>query len=160
WFLDNGAHDYTTTMLAAGRSRGPVRLIRVSQLDAADHEIVEVCGLPRGTVTDPPVYDAGRRIAVAYDSGNGVVRAFRYGDRLEPLWSRRLAHAAHMIQFPDTGELVLHDFRGPAVARSRLARVAARRSSAPARWEHARRALAARSADEVVVVDIETGNEL
>jgi hypothetical protein len=160
WFLDNGAHDYTTTMLAAGRSRGPVRLIRVSQLDANDHEIVEVCGVPRGTVTDPPLYDPGRRIAVAYDSGNGIVRAFRFSGRLEPLWSRGLAHAAHMIQFPETGELVLHDFRGPAVARSRLARFAARRSSAPARWKHARRALAARSTDDVLVVDIETGNEL
>jgi hypothetical protein len=160
WFLDNGAHDYTTTMLGAGRSRGPVRLIRVSQHDAADHELVEVCGEPRGTVTDPPLYDPTRRIAVAYDSGNGIVRAFRYGaGRLEPLWRRSLAHAGHMIQFPETGELVLHDFRGPAVARSRVARLSARRSSAPARWERARRALATRSADDVLVIDIETGNE-
>ena len=64
-----------------------------------------------------------------------------------------------MIHFPDTGELVLHDFRGPAVARSRVAQLAARRSSAPARWERARRALATRSSDDVLVVDIETGNE-
>lgn len=159
WFLDNGAHDYATTMRGAGRARGPVRLIRASLLDAGEHELVEVCGAPRGTVTDPPLYDSGRRIAVAYDSGNGIVQAFRFGSRLEPLWRRELAHAAHMIHFPDTGELVLHDYRGPAFARTRLARSAARWLPNPARSRRLRRALARSSGDEVVVVDIETGAE-
>src|SRR5581483_1626524 len=113
WFLDNGAHDYTTTMRGAGVAPGPVRLMRVSLRNHQDRETVEVCGLPRGTVTDPPLYDEARRIAVAYDSGNGIVQAFRYGDRLEPLWQRQLAHAAHMVEFPGSGELVLQDFHGP-----------------------------------------------
>jgi hypothetical protein len=159
WFLDNGAHDYTTTMRGAGRAPGPVRLLRVSLQDASDREAVEVCGAPRGTITNPPLYDATRRIAIAYDSGNGVVRAFRFGNRLEPLWQREFAHAAHMIQFPDTGELVLHDFHGPAIAHTRLARTIARRWSGPARSAAVRRALARRSGDDVVIVDIETGLE-
>jgi hypothetical protein len=138
---------------------GPVRLIRVSLRNHQDREAVEVCGLPRGTVTDPPLYDEVRRIAVAYDSGNGIVQAFRFGDRLEPLWQRRLSHAAHMVEFPGTGEVVLQDFRGPRFAHTGLARAIGRRWSAPARSAVVRRALSRASGDDVVLVDIETGEE-
>lgn len=159
WFLDNGAHDYTTTMRGAGIAPGPVRLIRVSLDDPHDREMVEVSGLPRGTVTDPPLYDEGRRIAIAYDSGNGIVQAFRFEERLRPLWRRELSHAAHMIQFPDTGELVLQDFHGPAIGRTGFARAIGRRFSGPARSARVRGALAHGSGDDVVIVDIETGQE-
>jgi hypothetical protein len=159
WLLDNGAHGYATTMRGAGLAAGPVRLLRVSVSDAGDHEAIEVCGLPRGTVTDPPVYDAARRIAVAYDSGNGVVAAFAFDGRLTPLWSRPLSHAAHMILFADTGELVVHDFRGPAIAHTRVARELSQRLSGPVRRPRIRRAMARVSADEVVVLDIGSGAE-
>jgi hypothetical protein len=91
WFLDNGAHDYATTMRGAARSPGPVRLIRVAVADPADTEIVEVTGR--------------------------------------------------------------------AIARTRIARTLANRSSRPARSPAIRRALTRQSADEVIVVDIETGVE-
>jgi hypothetical protein len=160
WFLDNGAHGYTTTMRGAGQAAGPVRLIRVSVADAGDREVVEVCGRPRGTVTDPPLYDAGRRIAIGYDSGNGVVAAMRLEPGgLRPLWVRELDHAAHMILFPQTGELVLHDFQGPAFARTAVARALAGRWSGPAHRPAVREALARRSGDDVVVLDVETGAE-
>ena len=159
WFLDNGAHEYATTMRSAGLAPGPVRLVRLSLQDCTDRETVEVCGAAHGTVTDPPLYDASRRIAVAYDSGNGIVQAFRLGARLEPLWQRELAHAAHMMLYPDTGELVLHDFHGPAIARTGLGRAVARRWSRPARSAAFRRAIARGSGDDVVIVDIETGVE-
>jgi hypothetical protein len=159
WLLDNGAHDYVTTMRGAGRSSGPVHLIRASLADADDREVVEVCGAAHGTVTDPPLYDESRRIAIAYDSGNGVVQAFRFDGSLRPLWRRQLDHAAHMILFEDTGELVLHDFHGPRLARTRLARAAGRRSSSLARSAFFRRAMGRASGDDVVVVDIETGTE-
>jgi hypothetical protein len=159
WLMDNGDHDYQTTMRGAGRSTGPVRLIRISLCDSTQREAVEVSGLPHGAVTNPPLYDPRRRIAVAYDSGNGVVTAFRSGTRLEPIWQRDLAHAAHMIEFPDTGELVLHDFRGPAINRTAPARALARHWAAPARSATVRRALARRSGDDVVVLDIQTGEE-
>lgn len=159
WFLDNGAHRYATTMRGAGVAAGPVRLIRVSLDDARDREEVEVCGAARGTVTNPPLYDATRRIAIAYDSGNGVVQAFRFNGKLTPLWQRELAHSAHMIQFPDSGELVLHDFAGPAIARTRIAQTVAEHWSAPARSSAVRRSIGHRSGDDVVVVDIETGKE-
>jgi sugar lactone lactonase YvrE len=159
WLLDNGDHAYTTTMRGAGLAPGPVRLLRASLDDPVDHEGIEVSGLPRGTVTDPPLCDASRRIAIGYDSGNGVVRAFRFGSRLEPLWRRELDHAAHMILYPGTGELVMHDFHGPAFAHTRFARALGGRWSGPARSARVRRALGRRFGDDVVVLDIETGAE-
>ena len=159
WFLDNGDHDFSTTMRGAGRSPGPVHLHRVSLADVDDHEAVAVCGIARGAVTDPPLYDPERKVAVAYDSANGVVQAYRFDGSLQPLWRRELDHAAHMILFPETGELVLHDFCGPAFGRTRLARAAGRRSSGLARWATFRRAIARTSGDDVVVVDIENGVE-
>jgi hypothetical protein len=159
WFLDNGAHEYASSMVGAGRAPGPIRLIRVSVADSSDWEAVEVCGAVHGTATDPPVYDETRRIALGYDSGNRVVAAFRFGDRLEPLWQRRLAHAAHMILYPDTGEVVVHDFHGPAFARSAIVRRLGQRWAGPARSAAFRGAAARRSGDEVVVLDIETGTE-
>ncbi len=159
WFLDNGAHDFVTTMRGAGVAPGPVHLHRYSLADPSDHERVEVCGLTRGAVTDPPLYDEQRRIAVAYDSANGVVQAFRFDGGLEPLWRRELNHSAHMIHFAGSGELVLHDFKGPAFHRSKLGRALGRRYTAPIRHSRLGRLAAPGSRDEVVVVDIETGEE-
>ena len=85
--------------------------------------------------------------------------ALRFGDRLEPIWQRRLAHAAHMIGFRDTGELVLHDFQGPGLLRTGVARELGRRWSHPAHSAPIRNALARASGDDVVIVDIETGEE-
>ncbi len=54
WFLDNGAHDYSSTMRGAGLAAGPIRLIRVSTSDPADVEAVEVSGAARGDRHQPP----------------------------------------------------------------------------------------------------------
>jgi hypothetical protein len=64
-----------------------------------------------------------------------------------------------MIHFPETEEVVLHDFHDPAAARTRAARALAGRWSGPARSPRIRRALSRRSGDDVVVIDIETGSE-
>jgi hypothetical protein len=158
WFMDNGEHDYVVTMLGAGLAAGPVHLIRVSLDDASDHEHVEVCGLPRGAVTNPPLYEPERRIAVAFDSANGVLAAFRLtGDGLAPLWSRPLATAGHLMCFPDTGELVAYDFHPPPGARTRIGRDLQRRASPLILRRRARRAAAAR--EDVVLLDLETGEE-
>jgi hypothetical protein len=159
WFMDNGAHDFVSTMRGAALSPGPVHLFRLSLSDRDDVECVEVCGMPRGAVTDPPLYDPHRRIAVAYDSANGVVQAFSFDGSLAPLWRRELDHAAHMVLYPDTGELVVHDFRGPRFARTRAGRAVMRRTPALLRSERLRRAAARISRDEVVVLDVATGAE-
>jgi hypothetical protein len=61
-----------------------------------------------------------------------VVAAFRFDERgvTEQLWSKELLQAAHPLLFPDTGELVMFDFDVD------------------------------RSAEQVVVLNIETGAEL
>lgn len=159
WFLDNGEHRYATTMLGAGVADGPVHLVRISLTNPEDREMIEVCGLRRGAVTDPPLYDPERRVVLAYDSANGVLAAFRFTDRLDPLWRRPLAHAAHMIRYPDTGEVVVHDWAGPRFARTRLAQALGARTGWVAGRRSVRIAAGRRCHDDVVVLDIETGAE-
>ena len=82
-------------------------------------------------MANPPAVDAVRRIAVGYDSSNGVVAAFGFDEVgvTSPLWQREMNHACHPVLFADTGELVLCDHD------------------------------AARGADQLVVLDIATGAE-
>ena len=133
WFLDNGAGSdrFQGTYRGVGTNTAPLHLVRVGLTDGAV-TMVEVCGLPGGVIANPPAVDPERRIAVGYDSGNGVVAAFRFDDAgtFTPLWQVALDHACHPLRFPGTGELVLghHD--------------------------------AARGTDQVVVLHIETGEEL
>jgi putative molybdenum carrier protein len=161
WFMDQGAHDYAGTMLGAGVAAGPIRLFRVSLADARDHDSVEVSRQPRGTCTNPPLYDPERRIAVGYDSGNGVIAAWRHTEAgaLEPLWQRPLATAGHLIRFPDTGAILAYDFRAPAVFRTRAFRAVAQRIAPLAARPAARRALSRATSEDVVLLDVTTGEE-
>ena len=132
WFLDNGdgSERYTGTFRDQGISTAPLHLVRVD-LEHGAVELAEICGEPLGVVANPPAVDAERRIAVGYDSGNGVVTAFSFAaGGLQPVWTRSIDHTSHPLRYPDTGELVLGD--------------------------HDRE----RMAEQVVVVDIETGAEL
>jgi hypothetical protein len=133
WFLDNGAGSerYAGTFRDQGISTAPLHLVRVDLGDGSV-QLAEICGRPNGVVANPPAIDPARNIAVGFDSGNGVLAAFDVGPggAMSPRWSRDQDHACHMIRFPDTGELVTAD--------------------------HDRE----RMADQVVVLDIETGTEL
>ena len=115
WFLDNGAGSerYAGTLRGIGTATAPLHLVRVD-LGTGEVQLTEVCGLPGGIVANPPAVDPERRIAVGYDSGNGVVAAFHLDDSgrvAGPAWRRELDHAAHPLRYADTGELVLlhHD---------------------------------------------------
>jgi hypothetical protein len=160
WFMDNGDHDYVTTMLGAGTARGPVHLVRVSLTDAGDHELVPISGARGGSITNPPLFDEQRRVAVAYDSANAVLAAFRFeGGRLHPLWRRRHASAGHMLLFPDTGELVAYDFHPSPGARTRLARSAGKRGARLVLSQRFRRLAARLAHEDVLVLDVESGVE-
>jgi hypothetical protein len=161
WFMDQGAHDYAGTMLGAGVARGPIRLHRVSLSNARDCDSVEISGLARGACTNPPLYDPARRIAVAYDSGNGVIAAWRHTEAgvLEPLWRRPLATAGHLIRYADTGVLLAYDFRAPAVFRTRAFRALSRWMAPILTRPAARRRLANATFEDVVLLDIATGAE-
>lgn len=110
WFLDNGAGSdrYAGSFRGLGVSTAPLHLVRVDLASGAV-QLAEVCGLSGGLIANPPAVDIRRGVAVGYDSGNGVVTAFRINDEGigERLWSVPLNHAAHPLLFPDTGELVL-----------------------------------------------------
>jgi hypothetical protein len=132
WFLDNGAGSerYAGTLRGRGISTAPLHLVRVD-LTTGAVTLTEVCGLANGLVANPPVVDETRRIVVGYDSGNGVLAAFDVSadGRITRRWRRDQNHAAHPLLFADTGELVTNDHD------------------------------AARMADALVVLDIETGEE-
>lgn len=135
WFLDDGegTERYAGTFVGQGVAEAPLHLVR-APLDGGEPDLVEVCGRPGGIVANPPAVDAGRGIAVAYDSGNAEMAAFRFapdggGVDPAPVWRRALAHGGHLVLYPDTGELVVGDHDG------------------------------ARMAEQVVVLDVETGEE-
>lgn len=131
WFLDNGegTSNFGPSFAGKGTSTSPLHLIRIP-LEGAAPEFAEVCGKPGGIIANPPAVDVARRIAVGYDSGNGVVTAWKYDNAgLTQIWQREQNQAGHMIVFPDTGELVSYDF------------------------DHVR------GSENVVVLDIETGEE-
>lgn len=130
WFMDNGLHRYRINMLGAGVRPSANRLLRVSLTDARDHANIDISGLPGGSITNPPLVDVGRRIVVAFDSANKVLRAWRIGAdlTLSPLWTQPdFGVASHLLLYPQSGELVVNDYR---------------------RW-----------GEEVVVLDVETGAE-
>ncbi len=111
WWMDNGDHTFEQglTMLDNGVAQGPVRLWRAA-LDGTYLDSVEVSGAIAGTITNPPLVDAARGLAVAYDSANGLLAAFD-ATTLEPRWWTPLATSQHLILFPDTGELIANDHR-------------------------------------------------
>ncbi|MDE3202654.1 MAG: hypothetical protein KGQ66_00345 [Acidobacteriota bacterium] len=110
WWMDNGDHTFQDqmTMLGSGVAPGPVRLWRAG-LDGGAATSVEIAGLPGGAITNPPVVDPERGLAVGYDSANGVLAAFSTED-LSPRWRSAVRTSQHLVLFPDTGELVVNDF--------------------------------------------------
>ena len=113
WFLDNGAGSerYAGSFQGLGVSETPLHLVR-ADLATGAVTLTEICGEPGGLVANPPAIDPTRRIAVGYDSANGVLAAFDITDdgACTPRWRRDQHHACHPLCFPDTGELVTNDF--------------------------------------------------
>jgi hypothetical protein len=132
WFLDNGfgSERYVGTFRGQGVNVAPLHLVRVDLATGAV-TLAEICGLPNGVIANPPLVDEARRIVVGFDSGNGVLTAFRvhHDGSLERLWQRDQNHACHLLEFADTGELVTTDHDANAMR------------------------------DDVVVLDVETGDE-
>ncbi len=160
-WMDNGRNRVDRTMLGSGIERSPVRLW-CARLDDGATTSTEISGLPRGTESNPPGWDPEGGIVVAYDAGNAVVRAWRLeGDEVVPLWRRDgLAHAGHLILYPDTREVVCGDWHDSGVLRRRPLRPALR-AAGPllSRSARARRASLRAGADSLVVLDLDTGAE-
>lgn len=85
----------------------------MSVADSRNAELFTPFGLPHGTIVNPPLIDASRRIAVAYDSGNARIAGFRYGHgSFDRLWQHEFGASNHFLLFEDTGEIVVNDFDG------------------------------------------------
>lgn len=115
WFLDNGegTNAFGPWFRGKGTSASPLHLVRIPlEGESPEPAYLEVCGKPGGIIANPPVVDAGHRIAVGYDSGNGVITAWRFGPHgeTEQVWTREQDQAGHMIFFPPTGELMSYDY--------------------------------------------------
>lgn len=161
FWMDNGRNRVDHSMVGTGVEADPVRLWWARR-DGGAVRSTEISGLPHGTESNPPAWDPERRIVVAYDAGNAVVAAWRVvGDELEPLWRRdRLAHAGHLILYPDTRELVVGDWREPGFLRPpAVRRVTRRLGPLLARSRLAVRAMIAAGGDRVCVLDLDTGEE-
>jgi hypothetical protein len=161
FWMDNGRNRVDHTMLGTGSEEAPVRLWWARCDDDAVRS-VEISGVPYGTESNPPAWDPEGRIVVAYDSGNAAVRAWHLrGDELEPLWRRDgLAHAGHLIVYPDTRELVVGDWHDPALLRRRSVRaITAALGPLLGRSPSARRATLRVASDRLVVLDLDTGAE-
>ena len=112
WVMDGGAESrqFTGTFRGCGTEPAPNRAIRVALDDPADNEAVEVSGLPHGFQCNVMLYSPAHDTAVAFDAGNGVVAAWQpTPEGLEQRWRSELGHAAHLLLWEDTGELVLGD---------------------------------------------------
>jgi hypothetical protein len=133
WFLDDGdgTEGYSGSLHGHGLSTSPLQLIRVD-LGTGAVSGAAVGGGAGGLVANPPVIDVDRSIAVGYDSGNGVMRAFDIGTdgSLTARWTRLQEHGGHPLLYPGAGQLVTGDYD------------------------------AERLADQVVVLDIGTGDEV
>jgi hypothetical protein len=160
-WMDQGRNRTDRTMLGSGESPDPVRLWWARHDDGTIRS-TEVSGLPHGTVSNPPAWDPFGRVVVAYDAGNAVVRAWRLiGDELDPLWRRDgLAHAGHLIVYPDTRELVVGDWQDLALMRRRWIRPLTRGvGQFASRFAAARRASLRTGSDSLVVLDLDSGAE-
>ena len=110
WFLDDGdgGERFDGSLRGKGTSTHPLQLVRVALDDPGELAAVEVSGLAGGLVTNPPVVDVDRGVAVGYDSGNGVLAGVDAGT-LEPRWRRQQDHASHLLLYEGSGELVTGD---------------------------------------------------
>lgn len=161
-WMDNGRNETDTTMLDSGEAPSPLRLWWARRDDSAAIDSVEISGFPHGTESNPPAWDPVKGVVVAYDAGNAVLRAWRLeGDEMVALWRRdNFAHAAHLVLYPDTRELVVQDWRQPAAMR----RPAVRRLLRPllqalGHFAFVRRHGLAMGSDQLVVVDLDTGRD-
>ena len=112
WFMDNGANQFSGSFRGGGTASSPLRLYRVSLSDASDADVLTpFSDANHGTIVNPPLVDGSRRIAVAYDSGNGRIAGFRYGaGGFERLWEHAFNASNHFLLYPDEGEIVVNDY--------------------------------------------------
>jgi len=92
---------------------------------------LDVCGAPGGSITNPPLVDLQRQIVVGYDSANRQMQAWRFDPDL-----RNLQPLWHKAALGCASHMLLYPATGELVTNDYR-----------------------RLGEEVVVLDIETGDE-
>ncbi len=127
WCQDNGDNEanvaiFSTPQVGAVRPRrgaafhglasSPQKLIRIDTADGARMEVLDMFGLPRGSIFSPPGFDPVRQVAIGFDTGNGWIGGWRHtAGGFEKLWAKPCRISMQMILFPDTGEVMVNDFQ-------------------------------------------------
>jgi hypothetical protein len=129
WLMDNGDIDslraiygeYPNGRFEAPSNRlswrrpapwsGPQRLLKVS-LDTGDIREIAPFGTPGGGIIAPPVHVPEHGICIAWDSINGGLAGIADdADGLRVAWTLDARPSMQPVVFPETGELVINDFR-------------------------------------------------
>ena len=170
WFLDQGRHRFRLSMRGSGLDSGAVALHAIDLENASNHFKLDICGRDFGSVTNPPLIDPERMIAVGYDSSAGHVRTFDIpkdpSEQPTVRWSGDFHTGPHLMRFADSGELVLFDHRaswpihtraGSRLLESGLSDMLRRSGERTPQMEA--RIAKHFGGEDVVIVDIETGAE-
>jgi len=128
WFLDNGDNEANVVIFGtrpfgvnrpprgsvfSGLASSPQKLLRIDIGNSRRISVLEPFGMPYGSIFSPPAFDPLRKVAVAFDTGNGQLGAFRYSTdgQFEQLWTRPCRISMQLVLFLDTGEVAVNDFR-------------------------------------------------
>lgn len=110
----NGRFDEPSALLSWRRPapwRGPQRLLKIS-LESGDVKSIAPFGDAGGGIIAPPVNVPEHGICIAWDSINGGLAGIATeGDELEVAWKVDARASMQPVVFPDTGELVINDYK-------------------------------------------------
>ena len=110
----NGRFDAPSNRLSWRRPApwsGPQRLLKLSLISGDLTEIVPF-GTPGGGIIAPPVYVPEYGTCITWDSINGGLAGIKNDDEgLEVAWRLDARPTMQPIVFPETGELVINDFK-------------------------------------------------
>ena len=76
-------------------------------------EVVQPFDKQRGSIFSPPAFDPIHKVAIAFDTGNGLLAGLNYSNDLgfKKLWEKPTRISMQMVMFSDTKEIAVNDFR-------------------------------------------------
>lgn len=90
---------------------GPQRLMKIS-LESGKIDAIAPFGTPGGGIIAPPVNVPEHAMCIAWDSVNGGLAGVATdGDALRVAWTIDARPSMQPVVFPDTGELVINDYK-------------------------------------------------
>ena len=128
WFLDNGDNRANVTIFSTrpfgqslpargsvfqGLSSSEQKLFRVDLNDSSNVEVIRPFNKKMGSIFSPPAFDPNKNIALAFDTGNGLLAGIKYSqiDGFNKLWEKPTRISMQMVLFSDTSEILVNDFR-------------------------------------------------